>query len=163
MIENAVELRNILAEELDIYQELLELAKDKSKLLVERYPTGLQSLVEQEEGLVQQLVELEPRRQEQVVSIVGKTTVKLEELVGKVSDEAVKTELIDIGSKLRETVEEIRVINEGNQRLAQQALEITQQTLKIMTRAPKPVTYGPRGGMRTPQPLAGRSLIDRKA
>ena len=163
MNQSAVELKNILAQELNVYQELLKLAKDKTKLLVDRKLTELQASVEQEENLVQQLVELEPLRQEQVMAIAGEPVIKLEVLVEKLSDESIKQELIDIGSKLREIVEEIRVINEGNQRLAQVGLEVAQHTLKIMTRAPKPVTYGPGGSKGNNNNMRGRSLFDHKA
>ena len=162
MNQNAVELKNILAQELNVYQELLKLAKDKTKLLVDRKLTELQASVEQEENLVQQLVELEPLRQEQVMAITGEPVVKLEVLVDKLSDESIKTELIDIGSKLREIVEELKVINDGNQRHAQVGLEVAQHTIKIMTRAPKPVTYGP-GGSKSNNQMRGRSLFDHKA
>lgn len=162
MNQNAVELKNILAEELNVYQELLKLAKDKTKLLVDRKLTELQASVEQEESLVQRLVELEPLRQEQVMAMAGEPVVKLEVLVEKLSDESIKTEMIDIGSKLREVVEELKVINDGNQRLAQVGLEVAQQTIKIMTRAPKPVTYGP-GGSKSNNQMRGRSLFDHKA
>ena len=160
----AVELKNILAEELNIYKKLLVLAKDKTKLLVDRKLTELQATVEQEESLVQQLIDLEPLRQEQVMAIVGEPTIKLELLVEKISDDNIKSELIDIGSKLREVVEEIKVINEGNQRLAQMGLEVAKQTMKIMTKAPKPVTYGPPSGANNRNSsLRGRSLFDHKA
>ena len=96
------------------------------------------------------------------MSIVGESTIKLEVLVEKLSDENLKAELINIGSELREVVEEIKVVNEGNQRLAQVGLEVTKQTMKIMTKAPKPVTYGPSGSNRN-NTLRGRSLFDHKA
>ena len=86
MNQSAVELKNILAKELSVYQELLKLAKDKTKLLVDRKLTELQASVEQEENLVQQLVELEPLRQEQVMAIAGEPVIKLEVLVEKLSD-----------------------------------------------------------------------------
>ena len=162
MNQSAVELKNILAKELNVYQELLKLAKDKTKLLVDRKLTELQASVEQEESLVQRLVELEPLRQEQVMALAGEPVVKLEVLVEKLSDESIKTEMIDIGSKLREIVEELKVINDGNQRLAQVGLEVAQHTIKIMTRAPKPVTYGP-GGSKSNNQMRGRSLFDHKA
>ena len=163
MNQNAAELKNILAEELSIYQKLLSLAKDKTKFLVDRKLTKLQETVAEEENLVQRLVELEPSRQEQVLAIVGKPTIKLEVLVEKLSDESIKNGLIEIGSKLREVVEEIKVVNEGNQRLAQTGLEVAEQTIKIMTRVPKPVTYGPTGSNKNNNGLRGRSLLDFKA
>ncbi len=162
MNSHAAELKNILTQELGIYKELLRLGKDKTKLLVDRKLTELQSTVEQEENLVQQLIELEPLRQEQFMAIVGEPMVKLEVLVEKVTDDGLKTDLIDLGSKLREVVDEIKVVNEGNQRLAQVGLEVAQSTIKIMTRAPKPVTYGPNSGS-TQNAMRGRSLFDLKA
>ena len=81
MNENVVELKNILTEELSVYQKLLELAKDKTKLLVDRKLTELQATVEQEENLVQRLIELEPLRQEQVNAIVGEPIIKLGKMI----------------------------------------------------------------------------------
>lgn len=161
MIQQAVELKNILTNELDIYKKLLTIARNKTKLLVDRKLSELQSTLEEEEALVQQLVDLEPLRQDCVMAMVGEPTIKLESLVDRISDGNLKSGLISLGSMLREVVEEIRVINEGNQRLAQVGLEVAQQTIKIMTRAPKPVTYGP--GVSDQNQMRGRSLFDHKA
>jgi flagellar biosynthesis/type III secretory pathway chaperone len=158
--QNAAELKNILAKELEIYERLLLLAKDKTKLMVDRKLPELQESIEQEESYVQQLIELEPLRQEQVLAIVGEPTIKLDVLVEKLPNDSLKDDLISIGSKLRNVVEEIRIVNEGNQRLAEVGLEVAQHTIKLMTKAPKPVTYGPSGSNKNG--LRGRSLFDHK-
>lgn len=164
MIQQAVELKNILTKELAVYEKLLAIAKDKTKLLVDRNLPELQSNLEEEENLVQQLVDFEPLRRDCVMAMVGEPSIRLELLVNRILDENLKSELISLGSRLREVVEEIRVINEGNQRLAQVGLEVAQQTIKIMTRAPKPVTYGPGGsGVSNQNQMRGRSLFDHKA
>lgn len=161
---HVAELKNILTDELNIYRELLSLGKDKTKLLVDRKLTELQSTIEKEENLVQQLIELEPLLQENFNIIVGEPVAKLDILVEKVPDKDLKAEFIDLGSKLREVVEELKAVNEGNQRLAQVGLDVAQHTIKIMTRAPKPVTYGPGGGSNSTQnSMRGRSLFDSKA
>lgn len=161
MNQQAVELKNILTEELNIYVELLRLGKDKTKLLVDSKMSELQATVAQEENLVQQLIELEPLRQELFCAVAGEPIVKLEVFVEKVEDENLKAELIELGSKLREVVEEIKSVNEGNQRLAEVGLEVAQHTIKIMTRAPRPATYGRNSS--TQKTMRGCSLFDSKA
>ena len=51
------------------------------------------------------------------MAIVGEPIIKLDVLVEKLSDDSLKQELIDIGSKLREVVEEIRVNQMGFENL----------------------------------------------
>lgn len=156
------ELKNVLNEELAIYRRLLELGKSKGKLLVEKFSSELQNIVSQEEQLVQQLVDLEPRRKDCVGIITGDPEAKLDLVTDQVSESDGKSDLWIISDSLFSVIEEIKMVNETNQRLVEQALELTQYSIKLITRAPKPVTYGP-GGKSSSQMPQSRSLINRKA
>lgn len=154
------QLKAILEDELSIYQQLFRLAGEKKKLLLEKFSTDLQKIVTQEETLVQRLIELEPARQEAVRKITGKEDSNLDQAVEAVSEADGKSDLWMTGSKLRDVVAAIKKVNDENQRLLEQALELTQYSIKLITKAPKDVTYGATGVQGTKK---GFSLIDRKA
>ncbi|MDD3146141.1 MAG: flagellar protein FlgN [Candidatus Riflebacteria bacterium] len=156
-----VELREILGEELSIYQKLFQYAGDKRKLLLEKFSTDLQTIVTQEEILVQRLIELEPRRRECVCAIAGTPDANLDTAVEKIPEADSKSDIWMIGSQLRDVVNDIKTVNEENQRLIEQALELTQYSVKLITRAPADVTYGPAG--KKPGQRVGPAIIDRKA
>lgn len=154
------QLKGILADELNIYQQLLRLAGEKKKLLLEKFSTDLQTIVTQEEILVQRLIELEPQRRDCVQKITGNLEAGLDEAVEVVSEDDGKSDLWMTGSQLRDVVASIKKANDENQKLLEQALELTQYSIKLITRAPKDVTYGASGTQTTKK---GYSLIDRKA
>lgn len=154
------QLKAILSDELEIYQQLHRLAGEKKKLLLEKFSTEFQSIVSKEEVLVQRLIDLEPERRECVEKISGSKDANLDAAVEVVSEADGKSDLWMIGSKLRDVVASIKKINDENQRLLEQALELTQYSIKLITRAPKDVTYGASGTQGTKK---GHSLVDRKA
>ncbi len=154
------ELKQILGEELSIYQTLLQHAGAKRKLLLEKFSTELQTIVNQEEILVQRLIDLEPRRRECVAQISGSPDANLDTAVEKIAEADGKSDIWMVGSQLRDVVKEIKAVNEENQRLIEQALELTQYSVKLITRVPADVTYGPAG--KKPGQRVGPSLIDRK-
>ncbi|MDN5278241.1 MAG: hypothetical protein PWR01_2206 [Clostridiales bacterium] len=160
MKEVVDQLKAILSEELDIYQKLHRLANEKKKLLLEKFSTEFQGIVSQEEVLVQRLIDLEPERQQCVKQITGREDANLDAAVEVVAESDGKSDLWMVGSQLRDVVASIKKINDENQRLLEQALELTQYSIKLITRAPKDVTYGAGGVQSTKK---GPSLIDRKA
>lgn len=156
----ADQLKAILTEELEVYQQLHRLAGEKKKLLLEKFSTDFQTIVSKEEVLVQRLIDLEPERKECVQKITGSVDSNLDAAVEAISESDGKSDLWMIGSKLRDVVALIKKINDENQRLLEQALELTQYSIKLITRAPKDVTYGATGKQGTKK---GHSLVDRKA
>ena len=155
------ELKAILGEELVIYQKLLSFARDKKKLLLERFSTDLQTIVTQEEHLVQRLIDLEQLRRDLVSKIAGSSDANLDAAVEKISEADSKSDLWLLGNQLRDVMAEIKAINDENQKLLEQALELTQYSIKLITRVPDDITYGP-GGKQSPK-RPGSVLIDRKA
>lgn len=155
------ELKKVLSEELTVYQKLLQLALEKKKLLLEKFSTDFQTIVSQEEQLVQRLVELEPERRNCVVRISGSVDANLDVAVEKIAETDGKSDLWLVGTQLREVVSKIKVVNDENQKLLERALELTQYSIKLITKAPADVTYGPGG--RQPGAISKPSLVDRKA
>lgn len=154
------QLKEVLEDELSIYQQLLRLASEKKKLLLEKFSTEFQTIVSQEELLVQRLIELEPLRRDCVRKITGSEDTNLDQAVEVIPESDGKSDVWMTGSKLRDVVASIKKVNDENQRLLEQALELTQYSIKLITRAPKDVTYGATGTQTTRK---GNLLIDRKA
>lgn len=163
MGEQGITLRQILSEELEIYRRLLELSERKKKLLLEKFSTDLLDIVAEEEKLSARLSELASDRANCLTGLSGRTTVTLEEVLDLIEDANLKSDIWMLGTQLKETLERIRSINEENQRLLQQALELTQYTLKLIMAPPKDVTYHPPGQPGTQGPQRPSVLIDRKA
>ncbi|MEW6710688.1 MAG: flagellar export chaperone FlgN, partial [Candidatus Riflebacteria bacterium] len=105
------QLKAILSDELDIYQQLLKLAGEKKKLLLEKFSTELQGIVSQEEVLVQRLIDLEPERIACVKKITRRDDANLDQAVETVSEADGKSDLWMIGSKLRDAVAAIKKVN----------------------------------------------------
>ncbi len=161
-MKQAVErLKSILDDELGIYQKLLGFAREKKKMLLEKFSTDLQTIVGKEELLVQRLIDLELERRELVTQIAGSADANLDTAVAAVAESDGKSDLWLLGSQLRDVVNQIKTINDENQKLLEQALELTQYSIKLITRVPGDVTYGPSGAQQGKR--AGPALIDRKA
>jgi len=154
-------LKEALSEELAVYERLLGLSKRKQKLLLERFSTDLMKIVAEEEKEVSHLLELENIRIECLTEITGKSNVNLEEALGKISDSDMKSDLWMLGCRLKEIIAEIKTINERNQKLLEQALELTQYSIRLITTLPAKTTYGPGGQGKGSSP--GSIIIDRKA
>ncbi len=160
MKQTVEKLKGILSEELEVYKALLELAREKKKLLLEKFSTELQQIVQKEELQVQRLIDLEPVRRECVEHIAGTPDANLDTAVEAVSESDGKSDLWMVGSQLKEVVTEISKINAENQNLLEQALELTQYSIKLFTKVPGDVTYSSSGKQADKRP--GISFFDRK-
>ncbi len=156
-------LIQILREELAIYRELLLLSQKKKKLLLEKFSTELSQIAAEEERQAQRLAELEETRVTLVFGLTGKQNASLDEAVETIEDTTVKSDLWMLGSQLRDTISEIRLLNEDNQRLLEQALELTQYTLKLITTPARENTYKAPGKPGKADGSPAPALIDRKA
>lgn len=161
MKETVGRLKTVLEEELSIYQRLLDYAHEKRKMLLEKFSTELQTVVTQEELLVQRLIDLEQERRELVFQITGDSDTALDNAVEKIAEADGKSDIWLVGTQLRDVTQKIRQVNDENQKLLEQALELTQYSIKLITRVPGADTYGPAGKQAGKR--SGPALIDRKA
>jgi flagellar biosynthesis/type III secretory pathway chaperone len=155
------QLKQVLRQELAVSQKLLELSQRKRKLLLEKFSTELMTIVSEEERLVQHLMNLEDDRRAATAEVAGDAALTLEQLLERIEPADAKSDLWMLGTQLRDLGGQIRAINEENQKLLEQALELTQYTIKLITSIPGGATYGPAGPTRPKQPIS--ALIDRKA
>lgn len=153
-------LRAILREELVLYEQLLELAGQKKRLLLEAFSTELQTIVTQEEACMVSLETLEEQRLESFRETGGSAEVTLEQVLANLADDDLKTEVRTLGNRLRDCGQRIHQLNDENQRLLQQALELTRYSIQLFARIPREVTYQAPGTDRK-QPGVS-ALIDKK-
>lgn len=160
MSEQFSKLKEFIAEELAIYRQLLGLCKHKQKLLLEKFSTELLKIVSEEEKLIQRLTEVEDGRAGCVESLTGDRNTSLDEVIEKITDTAIKSDIWIQASNLKEVIGEIRDINERNQKLLEQALELTRYSISLLTRPPREITYRPPGTKGT---ASISKLVDKKA
>jgi len=154
-------LRQVLREEIDVYKCLLELSRKKKKLLLEKFSTDLIAIVSEEERLVTHLMTLEETRRAATTELTGQGEATLEQAAEKIDSADLKSDIWMLGTQMKDIAAEIRTTNEENQKLLEQALELTQYTIKLITRIPGGATYGPTGPAKPRTPIS--ALIDRKA
>jgi flagellar biosynthesis/type III secretory pathway chaperone len=156
-----VTIKRILTGELDVYRRLLELAQRKKKLLLEKFSTELQTIVSEEEECVIRLGDLAVERRAAIAGLIGRDDASLNEVIDHLEDASFKSDLWMLSQQLRDIAAEIRRLNEENQRLLEQALELTQYTIKLMTQVPADVTYKAPGTDKNKPAVS--ALFDRKA
>lgn len=161
MSKAIAQLKAALNGALSVYARLLELSEQKKKLLLERFSTDLMAIVAEEEKCVAHLQELDNQRLEALESLTGKANLTLDDALACIDDADLKSDLWILGGKLKEAVQRIQEINLKNQKLLEQALELTQYTIQLITSAPKQVTYKPPGEDKKRPAIS--ALLDRKA
>lgn len=148
-----------------MFEQLLGLAERKKKLLLEAFSAELQTIVGEEESCVASLETLETRRLEIFQQAGAAPETTLEQLLQSLPATDViqqrTREIRSVSDSLREHRHKIQQTNEDNQRLLQQALELTQHSIQLFARIPREVTYQAPGHDRKQQPGIP-SLIDRK-
>ncbi len=163
MQKNTIEnLAKVLSQQLECYENLLTIGNSKNKLLLTRAAEELQELVTKEELIVQTLMDLEIPRKTIVKKLTNDPDAKFDTILDAIESTEDKSKLWIVADKLNSTIEKVNDVNYKNQKLVEQALELTLHSLKLVTGAPKPTTYGPPG--KTPAQLPQRrSLINKKA
>lgn len=161
MSSSPAQLKAILREELEFYKKLLELSHRKRKLLLEKFSTDLMAIVSEEEKLVTHLMTLEETRRTATADLAGSPDATLEQAIERIESADLKSDVWMLGTQMKDMAAEIRTVNEENQKLLEQALELTQYTIKLITNIPGGATYGPSGPNKPKTPIS--TLIDRKA
>lgn len=133
------ELIDTLEKENAAYQDLLKLSVEKTDIIVKGNVEALHHIVEQEEILITNMVQpLEKKRQEctKDISIVISrktetlTLTRLTELMA--GQPEVQKKLHSIHERLKDTMQEMKRVNEMNQGLLQESLELVQFDMNLL-------------------------------
>lgn len=162
------ELMDTLDKENDEYQRLLELAKEKTGIIVKGDIEALQKITEKEQLLVDRITPLEKKRIEytkDIATVINRpvetlTITRMMELME--SQPAVKDRLSKIHDKLHDTMQELVRTNDLNQSLLKESLELVNfdiTLLNSMKQAPLTANYD-KSAYSTEQHYMSRGAFD---
>lgn len=127
---------NILTKEYDYYKDMLEMSKSKKNIVIEGKVAELDKIVKLEQNMIMNIGQLERKREEEVVKIskalnLNSAQITITELA-KVLQPELKTGLEDIQDKLKETISELKAINDVNGKLIEQSLEYIDYSINLI-------------------------------
>lgn len=125
-----------LEKEDQIYNEVLNLAKEKKRTLVDGNMKELESITQKEQQYVLSLVKIEEAREKIVRSLLKELGVasveNITELVGYLDLEE-RFAVEGVKRTLRHTIKFVDIENEFNQKLIQQSLELLELNMEVIT------------------------------
>lgn len=145
------ELITVLEEEDKEYKELVELANQKTPVIVKGDLDKLRVITEKEQGYIEALNHLEKRRVDVVKDIALVLNKKEEDLTIKAVIELLEGQdkeqkrLSEVHDDLRQTLSNISTLNDMNKNLITSALEMAEfdiNLIKSMYQAPELGNYG---------------------
>ncbi|TCT14013.1 FlgN protein [Natranaerovirga pectinivora] len=143
------ELINTLSEELDSYNQILEVTNAKTDIIIRGDVSALQEITEKEQNIAGRLARLEKKRESHIEDIslvinINSKELSLTKLVELLKgQEKERKELMDINNQLKETIEELQNRSEQNKALINQSLDLIDFTINaIRTSRVAPQTAG---------------------
>jgi len=126
-----------LNKECEIYEEVLRLAKQKRRIIIEGRVKELDGITRKEQGMIVTLGKLENIRDSIVKNILKEIEIKNEvknitELV-KYLDNEFKEKIIEIKEKLMKILDEVKNENDLNSKLIKQSLEYIEFNKNLLT------------------------------
>ena len=132
------ELIGVLEEELEIYDQLVPVAREKTQVIVKNDIPALQEITAREQGAVDRITALEVKRNRIMKDIktvlgTGEKELKLSDLIGLLKDDQKeKKTLSELHDKLKKTSNVLVEINNRNKVLIQQSLELIEFNLNFL-------------------------------
>lgn len=132
------ELIGVLEEELEIYDQLVPVAREKTQVIVKNDIPALQEITAREQGAVDRITALEVKRNRIMKDIktvlgTGEKELKLSDLIGLLKDDQKeKKTLSELHDKLKKTINVLVEINNRNKVLIQQSLELIEFNLNFL-------------------------------
>ncbi|MBB6671523.1 flagellar protein FlgN [Cohnella nanjingensis] len=154
----------------DIHEEMLQLARDKVRIVVENKVEDLVALTAKETRVVSRLESCYRDMTQETaggwaeLGLAPRPSVKLSDLIQAVHRADRKSELTELALKLRSQHEELKVLNERNQMLVRQSLDYIQFELDLIAGPyDQDVTYSPNAGQSNYQGGTSRRMFDTRA
>lgn len=164
------ELIDVLQTESGKYEELLELSKKKTPILVSGKIDELQKITDEEQILVDNINNVDKKRVELLKDIgnvlnedvEGLTIQKLADLMKEQPEQ--QKQLLELHDKLKRVLGSVKTLNEQNKALVNQMLEMVafdMNLLKSMKQAPETANYNKQAA-NTGELFIGASKFDAK-
>lgn len=144
------ELVSVLENENTHYEELMEIAKDKTNIIVQGDLANLQEVTSKEQSIVDKITSLEKKRLEVIKDIATVVNTEPESITIKEVVEMLKgrpeeqNKLALIHDRLQKTLNYLASINEMNQNLIQESLEMVNFNINLINsirQAPETANY----------------------
>lgn len=164
------ELITTLEQEYEIYQNLVPIEENKTKIIIKGDIEALQQITEQEQAVVEKINHLERKRGEVVKNIgtvINKdpNTLRVQTIIDvldKQPEEQMK--LSKVHENLKKTVQRLVEINNQNNSLIQQSLEMIEFNMNFITSARMNTmnnSYN-KGASQFDMPVMGAGIFDTK-
>lgn len=132
------DLITVLKEEGEIYEYLLPMTREKKQVIIKNDLPSLQKITVEEQKAIEILNVLERRREEVIVNIgtvlgMDPDTMKISHIIEVLEKQPQEQkELREVHTKLKETVEELKRLNDLNRALMEQSLEMIAFDLNVL-------------------------------
>ena len=132
------ELIMVLGDEEKVYAEIIPVAEEKTRVIVNNDLQSLNSITEEEQALIGRISKLERKRQEDIRNI-GIVMNKKESELNFITiidllkgQEKEQEELRKLHDRLKRTIDALKLINERNQMLIKQSIEMIDFDINLM-------------------------------
>lgn len=161
LIDNLIKIFDY---ERKLYAQILEEAEQKTDIIVKGDVNSLENITLKEQKIISNLEMLNNEREKIVAQIAKKLGKKPGELtvsgVAEILPEDKARKLLSIRDSLKETIEKLKVKNDINQKLLNNAIEYINFSLNlIMQPSPQTTQYGRKG---TEKQLNSGNVLDIK-
>lgn len=143
-------LVDVLKNEQKVYENILKISNEKTQIIVNGDITSLEKITEQEQLLANDVQKLE-REREKIMNDIGLVVKKdvseltISNIISMLAAQPQEQEKLSrIHKKLRETLDEMILINDRNRQLIEHSLEMIEfdmTLLKSMRQAPETANY----------------------
>lgn len=143
-------LLDVLEKEEQVYQELLKLSMKKTPVIVKGDTTALQAITDEEQIVVGKINQLDKTREEvmkDIANVINKdvNTLKLVHLIEMLGTQPrEQSRLAAVNDKLKDTIKQMKRVNDQNGELLASALEMVEfdlNLLKGLKAAPETANY----------------------
>lgn len=160
------ELRDVLLEELNVYEEMLELTIKKTEVITKGKINDLDNITHLENSLILRLGQLEDRRERVANNIQKQLDIKdnstITDILSHIDDaDEIKQDVENITKKLSQVLNSLKEKNDLNSLLIKDTLEYIDLNINLLTNASDQGTYNNR--VQKEQTSQKISLFDTKA
>jgi len=129
-------LIELLQMQLALYNELLDIAQQKKAFIVKNDIGSMKLITGRENSIIGKIQKTEQELRELVLKIAKSPSVStneltLAELINSINESNEKRQLSSLRKSLRSSMDEVKVLNEQNQKLINQSLEYMDYILNL--------------------------------
>jgi len=140
-IRNVNELINILTREVEIYQEVLKISKDKTELIVEGKINELDNMTKMEQAFVIDIGKLETLREKVVKGLsddigLNPSDITISEIINHLDKEQAQ-ELEICKNNLLSIINEVKTVNDLNSKLIQNSIDYINFSINVLSSIPE--------------------------